>query len=252
MVVALPLMSPGALSAGGLYFASGDYGDESDLLGTTAVDFPASSPYVTAVGGTAVGLNRSGSRAFTSAWGEHVSVLSNRKHATWSPKLPGVFAGGAGGGASSLFSAPAYQSGVVPASLSHGMRTATDVSALAASSTGFLVGFRPGGPNGAYRTVSTGGTSLATPAMRAQVALAQQASGRRLGFLNPALYAAAKARPAALRDVAPSGTRRALAMRDGKSTLLITVDRDGSLAARKGYDLPTGLGELTAAKYRLS
>jgi subtilase family serine protease len=249
MVVMLHQQLQAAGQGVGLYFASGDNGDERELLGSTAVDFPASSPFVTAVGGVSAGLNRSGSRAFTSAWGESVSLLSGRKKQSWSPKLPGYFLGGAGGGASSLFAAPAYQSGVVPGSLSHGMRTATDVSALAASSTGFLVGYRPSGPSGAYRAVSVGGTSLATPIVAAQVALAQQATGRRLGFLNPALYAVAKAKPSALRDVVPSATRRAVAIRSGKQTALVTVDRDGTLAARKGYDLPTGLGELTPSAF---
>ncbi|GAA2754210.1 S53 family peptidase [Amnibacterium kyonggiense] len=247
MVVMLHQQLQAAGQGVGLYFASGDYGDERELLGTTAVDFPASSPFVTAVGGTATGLNRSGSRAFTTAWGENVALLSGSKRATWSPKLPGYFLAGAGGGRSSLFAAPGYQAGVVPGSLAHGMRTATDVSALAASSTGFLVGFRPGGPSGAYRTTSVGGTSLATPIVAAQVALAQQATGRRLGFVNPALYAIARTTPSAFRDVAPSSVRRTLAVRNGKRTYLVTVDRDGTLATRKGYDLPTGLGELTSS-----
>jgi subtilase family serine protease len=239
MVVMLHQQLQAAGQGVGLYFASGDYGDESDLFGSAAVDFPASSPFVTAVGGVSVGLNRSGSRAFTSPWGESVSLLSGSKKQRWSPKLPGEFLGGAGGGASSLFTAPAYQAGVVPGSLSHGMRTATDVSALAASSTGFLVGYRPSGPSGVYRTMSVGGT-----------ALAQQATGRRLGFLNPALYAVAKATPSVFRDVVPSATRRAVAIRSGKRTALVTVDHDGTLAARKGYDLPTGLGELTPTTLR--
>ena len=248
MVVMLHQQLQAAGQGVGLYFAGGDSGDESDLFGTPALDFPASSPFVTAVGGVSVGLDRSGRRAFTSPWGESVAELSGARR-SWSPRLPGYFLAGAGGGASSLFAAPAYQAGAVPSSLAHGMRTATDVSALAASSTGFLVGYRPSGPSGVYRTVSVGGTSLATPIVAAQVALAQQATGRRLGFLNPALYAVAKARPSAVRDVVPSATRRAVAIRSGTRTALVTVDRDGSLAARKGYDLPTGLGELTLATF---
>ncbi|MGT2426627.1 S53 family peptidase [Amnibacterium kyonggiense] len=249
MVVMLHQQLQAAGQGVGLYFASGDDGDERELLGTPAVDFPASSPFVTAVGGTATGLNRSGSRAFTTAWGEDVAVLGGSKRSAWSPKLPGAFLGGAGGGRSSLFAAPAYQVGVVPSSLSHGMRTATDVSALAASSTGFLAGYRPSGASGSYVTGSVGGTSLATPIVAAQVALAQQATGRRLGFLNPALYAVARARPSALRDVAPSTVRRAVAVRSGSRTVLVTVDRDGTLGTRKGYDLPTGLGELTSSTF---
>lgn len=229
----------------GLYFASGDYGDESGLLGSTAVDFPASSPFVTAVGGTAAAIDKSGKRVFTTAWGENLSTLSGTKNQRWSPKLPGLFFAGAGGGASSLFAAPDYQTGVVPASLSGGMRTSSDVSALAASTTGFRIGFRPSGPGGKYVTGSAGGTSLATPIVAAQVALAQQATGRQLGFLNPALYTLARTSPAVFRDVAPSAVKRIVAEKVGKATLLIRLDKDQSLIVKKGYDLPTGLGELT-------
>jgi subtilase family serine protease len=231
----------------GLYFASGDYGDESALLGSTAVDFPASSPFVTAVGGTAVALGRTGKRVFTTAWGENASILSGKKNQKWSPKLPGFFIAGAGGGASSLFTAPGYQTGVVPNSLSGGMRTSTDISALAASTTGFQVGFRAIGSSGKYVTTGAGGTSLATPIVAAQVALAQQASGRRLGFLNPALYALARSTPSVFRDVAPSTAKRVVAEKVGKATVLIRVDLDSSLKVRKGYDVPTGLGELTTS-----
>jgi len=231
----------------GLYFASGDFGDESDLVGSAAVDFPASSPFVTAVGGTAAALDRSGKRVFTTAWGENISVLSGKKKQKWSPKLPGVFFGGAGGGTSTLFAEPAYQTGVVPSSLSDGMRASTDVSALAASTTGFQVGFRPSGPSGKYLTSAAGGTSLATPIVAAQVALAQQATGRRLGFLNPALYTLARTSPSVFRDVAPSTAKRLVAEKAGRATTLIRVDHDSSLAVRKGYDLPTGLGELTTS-----
>lgn len=230
----------------GLYFASGDFGDDSVLLGSPAVDFPASSPFVTAVGGTAAALTRSGKRAFTTVWGENVATVNGRKGQRWSPKLPGIFVAGAGGGRSSLFAAPDYQAGVVPASLSGGRRASTDVSALAAGTTGLRIGFRPTG-SGKYATVAAGGTSLATPIVAAQVALAQQATGRQLGFLNPALYAVARSTPSAFRDVVAGTTRRAVAERTGATTVLITLDRDSSLTARRGYDLPTGLGELTAA-----
>ena len=119
------------------------------------------------------------------------------------------------------------------------------MAALAASTTGFSIGLRQIGTT-RYVTGPVGGTSLATPILAAQVALAQQSSGRRLGFLNPALYALAKRSPGAFRDVAPSAVRRFSAVQVGKDQVLITADRDGSLTARKGYDLSTGLGELTA------
>jgi subtilase family serine protease len=120
------------------------------------------------------------------------------------------------------------------------MRASTDVAALASPSTGFAVGVTTGGR---YRTLPVGGTSLATPIVAAQVALAQQRSGCVLGFLNPTLYAVR----GTVADVAASPTVRFAASGTGKAVVLTTFDRDTSLKARRGYDLPTGLGTLTAA-----
>ncbi len=38
-------------------FATGDFGDESPVIGQASVDFPASSPFATGVGGTSLALN---------------------------------------------------------------------------------------------------------------------------------------------------------------------------------------------------
>ena len=46
----------------GVYFSSGDNGDETATLGYASADWPASSPWVTAVGGTSLGVER-GQRA---------------------------------------------------------------------------------------------------------------------------------------------------------------------------------------------
>jgi subtilase family serine protease len=227
----------------GLYFASGDFGDEADFMGAAGVDFPASSPWITAVGGTASALDRHRKLVFTSGWGDNVDPIIG-KHPHYAMPLPGFFAGGAGGGVSALFAAPAYQGGVVPASLSGHMRTVSDVAALASAATGFSVGMRPTGSS-RYITASIGGTSLATPIVAAEVALAQQQGHRRFGFLNPALYGLVRADPSAVRDVVPSAARRIVAGQLEGFRLLVTVDRDSSLKVRKGYDEVTGVGELT-------
>jgi hypothetical protein len=75
------------------------------------------------------------------------------------------------------------------------------------------------------------------------MALAQQRAGHVLGFANPVLYAAR----ASIRDVVPSATPRFAAFRTRTGLGLVTFGEDGSLRARRGYDLPTGLGVLTAA-----
>ncbi len=91
-------------------------------------------------------------------------------------------------------------------------------------------------------TEAVGGTSLATPITAAEAAVAQQRAGQPLGFLNPALYAAAKE----VHDVVPSTTRRAAAARDGSKVYLATIDRDSSLALRTGWDPATGLGTISS------
>lgn len=223
----------------GLYYASGDSGDGSHLFGDPVVDFPASSPWATAVGGTTTALDRRNRVVFTSAWGDRLAV-AKRGATRWTVRPRGDFIGGAGGGASGLFAAPAYQAGVVPASLSGGMRASTDVSALADPFTGLAVGMTT---RGVYTTTAVGGTSLAAPIVAAQMALAQQQAGHVIGFANPALYAAR----ASLRDVVPSATVRSAAFAEGRNVGLVTFGQDTSLRARRGYDLPTGLGTLTAA-----
>ena len=49
-----------ALEGIGMYFSSGDNGDEIANIGFAAPDFPASHPLVTAVGGTSLGVGNSG------------------------------------------------------------------------------------------------------------------------------------------------------------------------------------------------
>ncbi len=90
----------------GLYFASGDDGDEKALDGAKSVDFPASSPWVTAVGGVSQGLDVKRRTVFTTAWGESVATGSTK---AWKGSLPGAFFGGGGGGLSADFVRPAYQ-----------------------------------------------------------------------------------------------------------------------------------------------
>ncbi|MEN3307509.1 MAG: hypothetical protein V7603_3711, partial [Micromonosporaceae bacterium] len=61
----------------GLYFSSGDSGDEVANLGTPSADFSASSPWVTAVGGTSIGIDAKGRRVVETGWETGRSVLGN-------------------------------------------------------------------------------------------------------------------------------------------------------------------------------
>ena len=235
----------------GLYFSSGDSGDEVANLGYASPDFPASSPYVTSVGGTSLGINRAGTIAYETGWGTATDKI-NPAGVAYHSRVPGLFAFGAGGGTSAVFTEPAYQRGVVPTSLSNGFRVSPDIAALADPYTGFSIGIRPIINDttlavGAFQRETYGGTSLASPLAAAQIAIVQQKSGVSIGFANPTLYGIDRIQPSAFRDVVPQSPTRALVYTSATSgnSYLISLDQDSSLKTAKGYDTVTGMGGVT-------
>ncbi|MEV6502936.1 S53 family peptidase [Streptomyces prunicolor] len=152
----------GAAEGLGFYAASGDDGSDDAGDGTTTVDYPASDPYVTGVGGTTLTVTSA------NAWS---------KETAWS---------GGGGGKSSVFKIPSWQT-AVQKTAGGGYRQVPDVSALANPSPGVSIYSQ-----GSWGTV--GGTSAAAPEWAAFGALYNQraaAAGKaNLGFANPALYTA--------------------------------------------------------------
>src|SRR5438477_11907641 len=58
----------GAAEGIGIYFSSGDNADETCVHGYATVDWPASSPWVTAVGGTSLGVTSGNTRAVETGW----------------------------------------------------------------------------------------------------------------------------------------------------------------------------------------
>ena len=235
----------------GLYFSSGDSGDEVANLGYASPDFPASSPYVTSVGGTSLGINQAGTIAYETGWGTATDKI-NPAGVAYHTRVPGLFAFGAGGGTSAVFPEPAYQRGVVPTSLSNGFRVSPDIAALADPYTGFSIGIRPIINDatlavGAFQRETYGGTSLASPLAAAQIAIVQQKSGVSIGFANPTLYGIDSTQPSAFRDVVPQSPTRALVYTSASSgnSYLISLDQDSSLKTAKGYDTVTGMGGVT-------
>ncbi|HYZ30003.1 MAG TPA: S53 family peptidase [Thermoleophilaceae bacterium] len=242
----------------GLYFSSGDSGDESTSLDHPEPDFPASDPWVTGVGGTSLAVGAANNYLFETGWGTDKTTLTD---GAWSPSPPGDFLYGAGGGTSKLFSQPSYQQGVVPQSLSgaaNPMRLVPDVAALGDPNTGMLIGetqtFGQGEP--AYGEYRIGGTSLAAPLFAGMMALADQAAGFHHGFANPALYRLAGT--SAFHDIVPSTGQLAVVRNDykngvddsgGVTTSLRTLDHDSSLATAPGYDNVTGLGTPNGAAF---
>ena len=237
----------------GLYFSSGDSGDEAANLGAVSPDYPASSPYVTAVGGTSTEIAKNGSVALETGWGNRYDAVvqdaaGNRSYAS---PVPGDFTSGAGGGYSTVFTRPWYQSGVVSSS----GRAVPDVAADADPRTGELIGIRPIVDDttlatGPYTEDIYGGTSLASPLFAAEVALVQQATHSVVGFANPVFYGAYKVRSSTFRDVLPRFLAVAYDDQFTGETSLVSGNLDTSLTTNRGWDDVTGLGALSIAQLR--
>jgi subtilase family serine protease len=253
----------------GLYYATGDCGDDSVRTGPgcdqesarAQTEWPASSPWVTGVGGTALALGADGSPLWQASMGDRRSALSDDGK-SWVP-FPGDFSFGGGGGISEDFPQPDYQKGVVPKALAtrpatgakagKAMRTLPDVAMDGDLLTAAQVGVTDGS-NGKYSEASVGGTSVAAPLFAAMQADAQQArvaaGGKPIGFANPDLYE--RATSSTFTDVVahPAGAPRNISTvldlgTDGqgkRQVRLFELGRDQGLPAATGYDLATGLG----------
>jgi hypothetical protein len=208
--------------------ASGDSGaqDCTDQngrpLGGLAVDDPASQPFVTGVGGTT--LSAVGPPPSETVWNDAAK--------------PAGPAGSGGGGVSSLWPMPAYQSSVplalnvinagssgAPCRAAAGFcREVPDVSANADPYTGYAIYF-------AGSWLAIGGTSAAAPTWAALLALSNASpvcGGVPVGFANNVLYRTA-------------GTLYATTFND------IVVGNNAyagaqGFSAASGYDMASGLG----------
>jgi len=172
-------------------------------------DFPASSPNALACGGTKLVGNTS-TFAITSevVWNE----LASSEGAT-------------GGGVSDVFPLPSYQASAgVPASAAGGRagRGVPDVAGNADPVTGYLVVV-----DGQRQPI--GGTSAVAPLWAGLIARLAQATGKRLGLLQPMLYAGASA------GVATQGFND------------IVGGTNGAYKAGPGWDACTGLGSPNGA-----
>lgn len=191
------------------------------------VDFPASSPWATAVGGTQVVMRPDGTRAAEIVWNDQ-------------PYFDGAVRNAVGaGGPSAVFNAPGYQR---PLTWSN-TRSVPDISAMA--------GFFPALPIVAGGKIGQGdGTSQSSPMMAAAFALlsAQEVSrGRpRLGFVNPWLYDVVRRHPRTVYDVTIGDNQYAIPLDPEGTTLNIPACCQAGL----GYDQATGLGVLDFSELR--
>jgi subtilase family serine protease len=238
------IMIQAAAEGIGVYFSSGDNGDESLVMGYTTPDWPAVSPWATAVGGTSLGVGATNQRLFETYWGTNryiVGADGTLGAATW------LYGGG--GGISRIFGVPSYQAG-----FASGGRTVPDVSMVGDPNTGMLVGQTQSFPDGNYYDeYRIGGTSLSSPLLAGYMAVADQIAGHPHGFANPAFYAAGTG---AYNDVFASHNDPAGDVRvdyvngvDASNGLRTSVREFGvllSLQSVPGYDDATGLGTPTA------
>jgi kumamolisin len=185
----------GAAQGQSFFAASGDSGSDDNGDGSTSVDYPASDPYVTGVGGTNL------STSTTTSW---------KSETAWN---------GSGGGTSTVFALPSFQSGVKVGST--GKRQVPDVSAQ-------------GGPTGISvytqgQWTSVYGTSGAAPIWAGVAAVYNQAAAAKgktgLGSANAKLY-----------SIAASNFHD------------ITSGSNGAYKAGSGFDLVTGIGTPDTAK----
>jgi len=176
-----------------VFISSGDSGSNScqqggpsNMLDSLCVEYPASDPSVTGVGGVTTPLNSAGGIAGPiTAWGVQTTA---------------GLEGGTGGGVSAYFPLPSYQSGAP--GVSGSTRNVPDLALEGDPATGVATLIYADPSFGGPQLGAVGGTSVAAPEMAAMWALVVQAckqtascaskgSGQypyRLGNPDPALY----------------------------------------------------------------
>ncbi|MGA2188462.1 MAG: S53 family peptidase [Steroidobacteraceae bacterium] len=186
--------------------ASGDNGSSDGVSGGAGhVDFPASSPYALGCGGTTL----------------KATPTSISSEVVWND---GTNGGASGGGISSFFPTPVWQTGKTVTqsdgtSITLTKRGVPDVAGDADPDTGYNV--RVDGTNAVF-----GGTSAVAPLWAGLIARINQATETPIGYLNPQLYS----KPQALRD--------------------ITHGSNGEWEATTGWDACTGLGSPNGPEIR--
>jgi len=177
------------VSSGDSGAADCDAGDATTATRGKAVNGLCTSPYATCVGGTQFDDVANPSQYWSASNGATLgSALGYIPEVVWNES--GSVSGGSGlwasgGGASSIFAKPSWQTGLgVPAD---GKRDVPDVALNAASHDGYLVYSSDNATS--TRTLYTfGGTSASAPSFAGLMALVNQQAGARQSNANPRLY----------------------------------------------------------------
>jgi pseudomonalisin len=193
-----------------------------------AVNGLCSTPYSVCVGGTEFNDTAHPSLYWSpkNAAGSQSSALSYIPETTWNESgSGGLWAGG--GGASAIYSKPAWQTGAgVPAD---GKRDVPDVALTSAGHDGYLI-YQNGG------LYVVGGTSAAAPSLAGIMALVVQGEAYKQGNANPFFYALANKQAAGGAAVFHDVT-------SGNNS----VPGQTGFNATTGYDQATGLGSIDAS-----
>jgi subtilase family serine protease len=271
------LMSPGRASRDerifmqaaaegiGLNFSSGDNGDELANTGGKTVDYPASSPWVNAVGGTSLFLNSDNSYNSETGWGTNLQRLYTCAHytvnsttglrecANYNPAgaFNYGFDGGAGGGLSYNFAGQPWQSSKIGTATAAGFgtvgthRAVPDISMLADPYTGMNVWITDlSAGDTAPEAEPYGGTSLASPLFAGIMALVdQQRATHGMGSAGLASQYLYNLPTNAVHDVSnTSSFSRYYGSRYSGSFFQPAFNQDSSLAVGTGWDDVTGVG----------
>ncbi len=204
-----------------------------------AVDFPASIPEVTAVGGTE--FNDPSGDYWNSVNGSGgVSALSYIPEVAWNETAPSYGLAASGGGMSIFYTKPTWQIG--PGILPWQYRAVPDLALAAAGHDGYLI-FENG------QQYIESGTSAATGSFAGILAILNQyeiakgfQSQTGQGNINPNLYRLSQSAPSAFHDIT-TGNNIVPCV---SGTPNCTTGSFGFSAA-PGYDLVTGLGSVDAS-----
>ena len=181
-------------AAKGITFSasSGDSGSQECTAPDTGQSAPSTGPYFMSIGGTSITVTSTGAYSSESTWS------------------------GGGGGVSTVFSIPSFQSGLAGES-STSMRNVPDLAFAADPNTGTALFF-----NGAWAG-PIGGTSWASPIFTSLQTQINQKQGARNGDVHSRIYTLFK--------------------NTGYTNFHdVTTGNNGSFSAHSGYDNATGIG----------
>ncbi len=230
-----------------VFASTGDSGDNSRGSddGKKHVGEPASSYYLTAVGGTSAGMKKNGSMGALAGWEDGFYSQESPTSTNFPDITSEEDVYGAGGGVSETWTRPAWQKGHVD--YKGKMRAVPDIGAVADPFTGYTIYSMNNVTNKlAYQTF--GGTSLASPVMAALVGLGKQAHHYKVGNIAPKLYQLAGT--SAIKDVnAPNKAGVYYPFSNGQGVVIGFDTHHQSLVTNKGWDNVTGVGTPNGAAF---